>query len=98
MEIGTTAVQTLMALDLAVAEFRRRVAEHVFLNADKLSELCHRPLDLHRFMEQFAGLMAQPLGVILVEGDRETAGATLNSFFENAGLLLRMEIPGQPKP
>lgn len=98
MEIGTTAVQTLMALDLAVAEFRRRVAEHVFLNSGQLSQLCHHPMDLHRFMEQFAQLMAQPLGVILVEGDPERARATVDSFLENARLLLRMEIRGGEPP
>jgi hypothetical protein len=54
MEIGTAAVQTFMALDLAVAEFRHRVGEHVFTNAGQLSQLCHRPLDLHRFLEKFA--------------------------------------------
>lgn len=40
MEVGNTAVQT-MALDLAVAEFRRRVREHVFMNNGQLSPLCH---------------------------------------------------------
>lgn len=94
MEIGTTAMQTLMALDLAVAEFRHRVAEHVFLNSGQLSQLCHRPMDLHRFMEQFAQLMAQPLGAILVEDDPARARATVDSFLENARLLLRMEIRG----
>jgi hypothetical protein len=94
MEIGNTAVQTLMAIDLAAAEFRHRIAEHVFLNSGQLSPLCHRPLDLHRFMEQFAQLMAQPLGVILVEGDPDRARATVESFLENARMLLRPEIRG----
>jgi hypothetical protein len=86
-----------MAIDLAVAEFRHRVAEHVFLNSGQLSALCRRPLDLHRFMEQFAQLMAQPLGVILVEGDPEDARATVESFLENARMLLRLEIrTGEP--
>jgi len=62
-----------LAIDSAVAEFRHRVAEHVFLNSGQLSPLCHRPLDLHRFMEQFAHLLAQPLDVILVEGDPDRA-------------------------
>src|SRR5690349_20083668 len=84
MEIGNTAVQTLMALDLAVAEFRHRVAEHVFLHSAQLGPLCHRPLDLHHFMEQFAQLMAQPLGVILVETDPDRARASIDSFLENA--------------
>lgn len=92
MDIGNTAVQTLMAIDLAAAEFRRRVAEHVFLNSSQLSPLCHHPLNLHRFMEQFAQLMAQPLGVILVEGDGDRAHATVESFLENARMLLRQEI------
>ena len=97
MEIGNTAVQTLMAIDLAVAEFRHRIGEHVYLNSGKLSPLCHRPLDLHRFMEQFAQLMAQPLGVILVEGDPDRARATVESFLENARMLLRLEIrSGEP--
>ena len=97
MEIGNTAVQTLMAIDLAVAELRHRVAEHVFLNSGQLSPLCHRPLDLHHFMEQFAQLMAQPLGVILVEGDPDRARATVESFLENARMLLRLEIrAGEP--
>ena len=93
MEIGNTAVQTLMALDLGVAEFRHRVAEEVFVKADKLSPLCHRPMDLYSFMEKFARLMAQPLGVILVESDPATARATVESFLENARLLLHLEIP-----
>src|ERR1043166_7300558 len=97
MEIGTTAVQTFMALDLAVAEFRHRVGEHVFTNAGQLSQLCHRPLDLHRFLEKFAQLMAQPLGVILVEGDSDRARATVESFLQNARMLLRLEIrSGEP--
>jgi len=98
MEIGNTAVQTLMALDLAVAEFRRRVAEHVFMHSAQLSPLCHRPMDLHRFMEQFAQLMAQPLGVILVEGDPDRARATVESFLENARLLLHLEIGSGASP
>ncbi len=87
------AVQTLIALDLAIAEFRHRVAEEIFLKADKLSPLCHRPLDLHRFMDRFAHLAAQPLGVILIEADAETARAAIDSFLENARLLLHLEIP-----
>jgi hypothetical protein len=98
MEIGNTAVQTLMALDLAVAEFRRRVAEHVFMHSAQLSPLCHHPMDLHRFMEQFAQLMAQPLGVILVEGDPDRARATVESFLENARLLLHLEISSGAPP
>jgi len=92
MEIGNTAVQTLMAIDLAAAEFRNRIAEHIFLNSGELSPLCHRPLDLHRFMKQFAQLMAQPLGVILANGDPDRARATVDSFLENARMLLRQEI------
>lgn len=98
MEIGNTAVQTLMAIDLAAAEFRHRVAEHVFLNSSKLSPLCHRPLDLYRFMEQFAQLMAQPLGVILIEGDSDRARATVDSFLENARMMLRLEIRSGSEP
>ena len=98
MEIGTTAVQTFMALDLAVAEFRHRVGEHVFTNAGQLSQLCHRPLDLHRFLEKFSQLMAQPLGVILVEGDPERARATVESFLQDVSMLLRMEIGGGDPP
>jgi len=90
------AVQTLMALDLAVAEFRHRVAEQVFMRADQLSPLCHRTTDLYRFMDKFAGLMAQPLGVILLHTDPATAHATLDNFLENARLLLHLEIPVQP--
>jgi len=92
------AVQTLMALDLAVAEFRHRIGEQVFIKGDKLSPLCHRPVDLHHFMERFAQLMAQPLGVILIETDPDTARATLDSFLENARLLLGMEMAAARKP
>ena len=86
------AVQTLMAVDLAVAEFRHRLGEQVFIKADKLSPLCHRPIDLHHFMERFARLMAQPLGVILIETDPDTARAALERFLEDARLLLGMEM------
>src|SRR5262245_59221382 len=92
------AVQTLMALDLAVAEFRHRIGEQVFIKGDKLSPLCHRPVDLHHLMERFAQLMAQPLGVILIETDPDTARATLDSFLENARLLLGMEMAAAQKP
>jgi hypothetical protein len=36
--------------------------------------------------------MAQPLGVILIEGDTDRARATIESFLQNASMLLRMEI------
>jgi hypothetical protein len=94
MEIGNAAVQTLMAFDLAVTEFRRRIGEQIVLNSDQLSPLCHRPLDLHRFMEQFAQLMAHSLGVILVEGDPDRRRTAVEAFLEGTRMLLRLEISG----